>query len=67
MGGFGESKGWEAWTNLLVAELDQAGLILHDLVSVVCAVVEQLRKGEPLACHLVAIVGVDELIIVHAI
>ena len=54
-------------TNLLISELDQARLILDNLVLLALAVLEQLRQGKPLPRHLVPIVGVHELIVVHAI
>lgn len=52
---------------LLVLELNQILLVLNDLIPLILACVEKFRQREPLACHLVAIVGVDELIIVYAV
>lgn len=52
---------------LLVPELDQTGLVDDDLIPLVLAVLEQLRQREPLPGHLVAVVGVHELIVIDAI
>ena len=54
-------------TDLLVSELNQAGLIFHNLILLGFAVFEQLRQSKPLPRHLVPIVCIHELIIVHAI
>lgn len=52
---------------LLVAELDEARLVLDDLVAVVGAVFEEFGQREPLPCHLVSVVGVHELVVVDAV
>ena len=52
---------------LLILELDQVSVVLDDLVAFVLAVLEQLRKSEPLSSHLVAVIGVDKLVIVNAV
>ncbi len=52
---------------LLVPELDQTRLILHNLVSLVFAILEQLRQRKPLPCHLIPIIRVYKLIVVHAV
>lgn len=52
---------------LLIPKLNQPGLINHNLIAFVFAVLEQLRQGKPLSGHLVAIVGVDELIVVDTV
>ena len=54
-------------TYLCVSELDKSGLILHDLVSLVFTILEQLWQCKPLPRHLVPIIRVHELIIIHAI
>ena len=54
-------------THLLVSELDQAGLVLDNLVLLVLAILEQLRQRKPLPRHLVPVVGIHELIVIHAI
>ncbi len=53
--------------HLLVLKLDEERVVLHDLVALVLARVEQLWEGEPLPGHLVAVVRVDELVVVHAV
>ena len=52
---------------LLVPELDQTRLILHNLVSLGLAILEQLRQRKPLPCHLISIILIYELIVVHAV
>lgn len=54
-------------TYLLVLELDQVPVILDDLVTFVLTLLEELGQSEPLACHLVSVVGVNELVIVDAV
>lgn len=54
-------------TNLLISELNQTRLILHDLVPLGLAVLEQLRQSKPLPRHLVPVICVHELIVIHAI
>ena len=54
-------------TNLLVYEMDKAGVVIDNLVLLVLAILEQLRQRKPLARHLVPVVRIHELIIVHAI
>lgn len=54
-------------TNLLVSELDQTGLILHNLVLLRLTVFEQFRQSEPLSRHLIPVVRVHELIVVYAV
>lgn len=54
-------------TYLLVLELDQVPVILDDLVTFVLTLLEELGQSEPLACHLVSVVGVNELVVVDAI
>ena len=52
---------------LLVLELDEERVVCDDLVALVLAACEELGEGEPLASHLVAVVGVDELVVVEAV
>ena len=52
---------------LLVLELDEERVVCDDLVALVLAAREELGEGEPLAGHLVAVVGVDELVVVDAV
>lgn len=52
---------------LLVLELDEVAVVLDHLVPFVLGRVEQLGQREPLARHLVPVVGVDELVVVHAV
>ena len=52
---------------LLVLELDEERVVCDDLVALVLATCEELGEGEPLAGHLVAVVGVHELVVVHAV
>ena len=52
---------------LLVLELDEERVVCDELVTLVLATCEELGKGEPLAGHLVAVVGVDELVVVDAV
>lgn len=52
---------------LLVLELDQVLVVLDHFVALIFGFFEQLGKREPLAGHLVAVVGVDELVIVDAV
>ena len=52
---------------LFIAELDQIAIIDHNLISLALAAVEQLRQSKPLPGHLVPVVGIHELIIVHAV
>lgn len=54
-------------TYLLILELDQVPVILDDLVTFVLTLLEELGQSEPLACHLVSVVGVNELVIVDAV
>lgn len=54
-------------THLLVPELNQPRLVHDDLVTLVLARLEQLREREPLPGHLIPIIGVHELIVVHAV
>lgn len=48
-------------------ELDQVPVVGNDLVPVALGALEQLRQREPLARHLVPVVGVDELVVVYAV
>ena len=50
-----------------VLELDEIAVVDDDLVAFVVALLEEFGEGEPLAGHLVAVVGVDELVVVDAI
>lgn len=59
--------GREDDTNLLVSELNQAGLVLHNLVLLGLAILEQLRQSKPLPRHLVPVICIHELVVVHAI
>lgn len=52
---------------LFVPELDQTRLVDHDLIPLALARLEQFGQGEPLASHLVSVIGIDELIVVDAI
>ena len=54
-------------TNLCVSELDKSRVVLHDLISLILASLEQLRQCKPLPCHLIPIIGVHKLIIIHAV
>ena len=59
---------WPArWTYLLILELDKVLVVDDDLVAEVFRILEQLWQSEPLAGHLVSIVGIHELIIIDAI
>jgi len=60
-------NGREEGPGLLIPELDQSRLILHNLIPLTLARLEQLRQSKPLPCHLVSIVRIDELIIVNAV
>ena len=59
--------GREGRIHLLISKLNQAGLVLYNLVSFVLAIVEQLWEREPLPRHLVSIIRIHELIVVHTI
>ncbi len=61
-----EGKGEER-TNLGILKLDQITIIDHDLISLILTQAEQLRQREPLAGHLIPVIGIDELIVVHTI
>ena len=52
---------------MCVSELNKSRLILHNLISLVLTVLEQLRQGKPLPRHLIPVVRVHKLIIVHAV
>lgn len=52
---------------MLVFELDQVGVGADDLVGFVDGGGEELGEREPLAGHFVAVVGVDELVVVDAV
>lgn len=52
---------------LLILELDKILIVLDHLVALILRLFEELGKREPLSGHLVAVVGVDELVIVDAI
>lgn len=52
---------------LLVLELDQVTVVLGHLVAFILGLLEQLWQREPLACHLVSIVHVHELVVVDAV
>ena len=52
---------------LLILKLNQAGLVHHDFIPLVHALLEQLREGEPLPSHLVAVVRIDKLVIVNTV
>ncbi len=54
-------------TYLRVSELNKSRLILHNLISLVLTVLEQLRQRKPLPRHLIPIVRIHELIIIHAV
>ena len=54
-------------TNLFVSELNQARLILDNLVLLGLAILEQLRQSEPLPRHLVPVICIHELIVIDAI
>merc|ERR1711939_481466 len=43
---------------LLVLELDDFVVTANDLIAFILGSFEELRKGKPLTCHLVAIIGV---------
>lgn len=47
--------------------MDQPRLILHNLISLILARLEQFWQREPLSRHLVPIIGVHELIVIHAV
>jgi hypothetical protein len=52
---------------LLVLELDHVVVGAYHLVAFVYRRFEELRQREPLACHLVPVVGVHELVVVDAV
>lgn len=52
---------------LLVLELDQVLVVLDHFVTLVLGLFEQLGEREPLSGHLVAVIGVDELVVVDAV
>jgi len=52
--------------HLLVLELDQGVVVTDDLVAEVLGRREEFRQPKPLPGHLVPVVGVDELVVVHA-
>lgn len=52
---------------MCVSELNKSRLILHNLISLVLTILEQLRQRKPLPRHLIPIVRIHELIIVHAV
>lgn len=52
---------------LVVFELDHFIIASDHLVAVVDARLEQLRQCKPLARHLVAVIGIHELVIVDAV
>ena len=54
-------------TDLLISELNQTRLILHNLVPLRLAIFKQFRQSEPLPRHLVPVVRIHELIVVHAV
>lgn len=53
--------------HLIILKLNQPPLILHNLIAIIDARPEQLGQREPLAGHLEAVVGVHELVVVHAV
>ena len=52
---------------MFVLELDEETVVGDDLVGLVLAFGEEFGKSEPLAGHLVAVVGVDKLVVVDAV
>lgn len=52
---------------LLVFELDERRVGADYLVGVVCGGGEELGEREPLACHFVPVIGVDELVVVDTV
>ena len=54
-------------TYLCVSELNKSRFILHNLISLVLTILEQLRQGKPLPRHLISVVCIHELIIIHAV
>lgn len=52
---------------LLVFELDYFVVAFDDFVGFVFAFLEEFREGKPLTGHFVSVVGVDELIVIHAV
>ena len=52
---------------LFVLELNQVSIVLDNFVTLIFACVEELRESKPLACHLVPIIGVHELVIVNTV
>jgi hypothetical protein len=49
---------------LLGLEPDEIAVVLHDLVFLIDGGVEEFRQSKPLPSHLVAVVDVDELVLV---
>ena len=47
--------------------MDQVLVVRDDLIRLIDGRREEFRQGEPLRCHLVAVVGVDELVVVDAV
>lgn len=54
-------------TDLLIPKLNQAFLILHNLIALVHTLLEQLGQSKPLPSHLIPIIRIHKLVIVHAI
>ena len=52
---------------LFVLELDQVFVVLDDFVALVDGGGEEFGQREPLPGHFVAVVGVDELVVVDAV
>lgn len=52
---------------LLVLELDEVGVGADHFVAFVYGGAEEFGEGEPLPRHFVAVVGVDELVVVDAV
>lgn len=52
---------------LLVFELDQIFVVLHNLVPLAHTLLEQFRQRKPLPRHLVPIVRIHKLVVVHTI
>ena len=50
-----------------MSKLNNIPVVSDDLIAVTFGALEQLRQGEPLAGHLVAVVCVDELVIVDTV
>ena len=52
---------------LSISELNQSRFIGDNLIAFRRAILETLGQSKPLACHLVPVICVHELVIIHAV